>query len=241
MKWTEMRLANGEVISGRKIGLTSVAMQKMMNVAEPDYGTLWSSRYYAADSSGRAEVFADTFIAPRVEGELAFLIAEPLSGPDVTAEQVIAATEAIAVSVEIVDSRVKDWRITLADTTADNFSYGGYTLGPWDKALKDTDLRTLGTIVFKNDEPAIEAVGAAALGNPANAVAWLAQKLHSFDVGLNPGDVVLRLARRRDSRETGRYLHRRGLRTTAPDGGFRIATFFEYLRRLVSRELPATH
>lgn len=190
-RWTELRLAKGESISGRKIGLTSRAMQEMMGVDEPDYGTLWSSRYYAADPSGRVEVPADAFIAPRVEGELAFLMAEPLSAPDVSREDVLGATEAIAASVEIVDSRIRDWKIKLADTVADNASYGGYTLGPWDRSLRDSDLRTLGMIVSKNGEGEIQAVGAAALGDPANAVAWLARKLFSFGVSLKPGDVVL--------------------------------------------------
>lgn len=190
-RWTELRRERGERISGRKIGLTSAAMQNMMGVDEPDYGSLWSSRYYAADSSGKARVPTDTFIAPRVEGELAFLISEPLNGAEITAEDVLAATEAVAVSVEIVDSRIKDWKIKLADTIADNASYGGYTLGIWDKELVKSDLRALSMIVRKNGESVVEAVGAAALGNPANAVAWLARKLHSFGVSLNPGDVVL--------------------------------------------------
>ncbi|MGH3089250.1 MAG: 2-keto-4-pentenoate hydratase [Rubrobacteraceae bacterium] len=190
-RWTKLRMERGERIFGRKIGLTSAAMQNMMNVNEPDYGSLWSSRYFAADSKGRAEIPTDAFIYPRVEGEIAFLMAKPLSGDDVSAEEVLAATEALAVSVEVVDSRIKDWKIKLADTIADNASYGGYTLGPWDEELVGEDLRTLGMIVSKNGESAIEAVGAAALGNPANGVAWLARKLHSFGVSLNPGDVVL--------------------------------------------------
>ena len=190
-RWTGLRTERGERISGRKIGLTSAAMQNMMGVNEPDYGSLWSSRYYAADSSGRARVPSGTFIAPKVEGEFAFLISEPLSSADVTAEDVLAATEALAVSVEIVDSRIKDWKIKLADTIADNASYGGYTLGPWDAELVQRDLGALSMTVRKNGESVVEAVGAAALGNPANAVAWLARKLHSFGVSLNPGDVIL--------------------------------------------------
>ncbi len=190
-RWTEIRRGRGEGISGRKIGLTSPAMQQMMGVNEPDYGSLWSSRYFAADSSGRAEIPADAFIAPRVEGEIAFLMGSPLSGEDVTPEEALAATEALAVAVEVVDSRIEDWKIKLADTIADNASYGGYTLGPWNEALVKEDLRTLGMIVSKNGEPSIQAVGAAALGGPANAVAWLARKLHSFGVILNEGDVVL--------------------------------------------------
>ena len=190
-RWTELRMGRGEQILGRKIGLTSAAMQEMMGVNEPDYGSLWSSRFYAADPSGRAEMPAETFIAPRVEGEFAFLISEPLASADVTAEDVLAATGALAVAVEIVDSRIKDWKIKLADTIADNASYGGYTLGPWNEGLVAQDLRALRMVVSKNGEQVVDAVGAAALGNPANAVAWLARKLDSFGIILNPGDVVL--------------------------------------------------
>lgn len=190
-RWTELRLERGERISGRKIGLTSDAMQQMMGVDEPDYGSIWSSRYFAADASGKVEIPASTFIAPKVEGEIAFLMGESLSGENITVEDVLAATEALAVSVEIVDSRIKDWKIKLADTIADNASYGGYALGPWDRELKKHDLRTLGMILSKNGESVVQAVGAAALGNPANGVAWLARKLGSFGISLNPGDVVL--------------------------------------------------
>jgi 2-keto-4-pentenoate hydratase len=190
-RWTELRLARGEGISGRKIGLTSPAMQQMMGVDEPDYGSLWTSRYFPADPSGRAEIPADTFISPRVEGEVAFLISEPLSGEAVSAGEVLAATGALAVSVEVVDSRIRDWKIKLADTIADNASYGGYMLGPWNERLLEEDLRTLGMILTRNGEPVVQAVGAAALGGPANAVAWLARKLTSFGVSLEPGDVVL--------------------------------------------------
>lgn len=190
-RWTELRLERGERITGRKIGLTSEAMQQMMGVDEPDYGSIWSSRCFAADTSGKAEIPANTFIAPKVEGEIAFLMGETLAGENVTAKDVLAATEALAVSVEIVDSRIKDWKIKLADTIADNASYGGYTLGPWDNELKKHDLRTLGMILSKNNESLVQAVGAAALGNPANGVAWLATKLGSFGISLNPEDVVL--------------------------------------------------
>ena len=189
-RWTELRLERGERIAGRKIGLTSRAMQELMGVDEPDYGSLWASRYFPA-RAGRAEVPADTFLQPRMEGEIAFLMGRPLSGEHVTPQEVLAATEALAPAFEVVDSRITDWRIKLADTIADDASYGGFVLGPWSRSLRNQDLRTLGMLVHKNGETVAQAVGAAALGSPARAVAWLARKLSSFGVSLNAGDVVL--------------------------------------------------
>lgn len=188
--WTESRLGRGERILGRKIGLTSKGMQEQMGVDEPDYGSLWESRFYPA-KGGRAEVPTETFIEPRLEGEVAFLIGRSLSGPTVTPQEVLAATEAVAIAVEVVDSRVKDWRIKLADTIADNASYGGFVLGPWSKSLREEDLRTLGMLIQQNGSTVVEGLGAAALGSPARSVAWLARKLHSFGVELKPGDFVL--------------------------------------------------
>ncbi len=189
-RWTELRLGRGERIVGRKIGLTSPAMQEQMGVNEPDYGSLWASRHFPA-RAGRAEVPAGTFLQPRMEGEIAFLIGRRLSGEHVTPQEVLAATEALAPAFEVVDSRIADWRIKLADTIADNASYGGFVLGPWSRRLRDEDLRTLGMLVQQNGETVAQAVGAAALGGPARAVAWLARKLTSFGISLEAGDVVL--------------------------------------------------
>jgi 2-keto-4-pentenoate hydratase len=175
---------------GRKIGLTSRAMQEQMGVSEPDYGDLWASRFFPA-TRGRAEMPAATFVQPRAEGEFAFLIGRPLPPSDVTAQDVLVATEAIAVAVEVIDSRIVDWRIKLVDTIADNSSYGALTLGPWSSRLRTDDLRTLGMLIHHNGRPCVEGIGAAALGHPARAVAWLANKLVSFGVSLEPGDVVL--------------------------------------------------
>lgn len=189
-RWTDLRLGRGEGIAGRKIGLTSSAMQEQMGVNEPDYGSLWTSRHFPAQG-GRAEIPTGVFLQPRIEGEFAFLIGESLSGENVTPQEVLVATEAVAVAVEVVDSRIADWRITLADTIADNASYGGFTVGPWSRSLREQDLRTLGMTVHQNGEPMIQALGAAALGGPARAVAWLVRKLTSLGVSLDPGDVVL--------------------------------------------------
>lgn len=188
--WTGMRLARGEKIAGRKIGLTSKAIQQQLGVSEPDYGTLWQSSFYPA-TGGRVEIPAADFMQPRLEGEVAFLIGKPLRGPQVSPEDVLAATEACALGVEIVASRIADWRIKLVDTIADNASYGGFTLGPWDRKLREADLAALAMTIEHNGVLAAEGVGAAALGHPAASTAWLANTLLSFGVALEPGDIVI--------------------------------------------------
>ena len=188
--WTKMLLARGEKIAGRKIGLTSKAIQAQLGVSEPDYGTLWQSSFYQAHN-GSVTIPAGDFLQPRIEGEIAFLIGKKLNGPNITAEQVLAATDACALGVEIVASRIADWKIKLVDTIADNASYGGFTLGPWDKKMREADLSALAMQITHNGALAAEGVGAAALGNPALSTAWLANKLLEFGVALEPGDVVI--------------------------------------------------
>jgi 2-keto-4-pentenoate hydratase len=188
--WTNMRLSRGEKIVGRKIGLTSKAIQQQLGVNEPDYGTLWQSSFYLA-KNGKVDIPASDFLQPRIEGEIAFLIGKPLSEPNITPEQVLAATEACAMGIEIVASRIADWRIKLVDTIADNASYGGFTLGPWDKVMRDSDLGALAMTIHHNGELAAEGLGSAALGHPAASTAWLANKLLEFGVSLEPGDIVI--------------------------------------------------
>jgi 2-keto-4-pentenoate hydratase len=189
-RWTNMRLQRGEKIAGRKIGLTSKAIQQQLGVNEPDYGTLWQSSFYEA-RNGKVAIPASDFLQPRIEGEVAFLMGKPLREPNVTAEQVLAATDACALGIEIVASRIADWKIKLVDTIADNASYGGFTLGPWDKKLRDSDLSAVAMSIRHNGAPAGEGVGSAVLGNPALSAAWLANKLLEFGVSLEPGDVVI--------------------------------------------------
>jgi 2-keto-4-pentenoate hydratase len=188
--WTDLRLRAGEEIVGRKIGLTSRAVQEQMGVGEPDYGTLWGSRRIEVRDGG-ARVAADTFLQPRVEGEIAFRLGEPPAGPDVTADDVLAATEAIAASIEIVDSRIADWRIKLADTVADNASYGGFVIGQWTPLDPGRHLPDLRMTLSRNGAPGVEGRGSAALGDPATAVAWLLNKLTSLGVQARSGDIVL--------------------------------------------------
>jgi 2-keto-4-pentenoate hydratase len=137
------------------------------------------------------EIPAADFMQPRLEGEIAFLIGKPLRGERIGAGDVLAATEACALGVEIVASRIADWRIKLVDTIADNASYGGFTLGPWDARMREADLAALAMRIVLNGALAAEGVGAAALGHPAGSTAWLANTLRGFGVWLEPGDVVL--------------------------------------------------
>jgi 2-keto-4-pentenoate hydratase len=188
--WTRMRLARGERIAGRKIGLTAKAIQQQLGVSEPDYGALWQSSFYPA-KDGKVEIAARDFLQPRLEGEVAFLIGKPLQGPGLTAADVLAATEACALGVEIVASRIADWKIKLADTIADNASYGGFTHGPWDKRLREADLAALELRIEHNGAPAGQGLASAVLGNPAVSTAWLVNKLGELGVGLAPGDVVI--------------------------------------------------
>lgn len=189
-RWTGHRVAGGDRVVGHKIGLTSSAMQQQMGVDEPDYGCVLASRVFGT-RRGVAEMPASTFIQPRVEGELAFLLGRRLVGPHVTPQQVLAATDAVATAVEVVDSRIKDWKISLFDTIADNASYGGLAHGRWDAGLRTADLRTVGMILRLNGRVVVEATGSAALGHPARAVAWLANKLTCHGVALEPGELVL--------------------------------------------------
>ena len=165
-KWSELRTGRGERIIGRKIGLTSFAMQEQLGVSEPDYGSLWSSRYFPAED-GRVEMPVEPFLQPFLEGELAFLIGRPLSGPGVTLQEALAATDALAVAVEVVDSRIEDWNIRLPDTIADNASP---TAGSWSQSFREADLRTVGMLISKDDSQVAEGLGAASLGHPARAV-----------------------------------------------------------------------
>jgi 2-keto-4-pentenoate hydratase len=188
--WTNMRLGRGEKIVGRKIGLTSKAIQTQLGVNEPDYGNLWQSSFYEA-KNGKVNIPASDFLQPRIEGEVAFLIGKPLRESNITPKQVLAATEACAMGIEIVASRIADWRIKLVDTIADNASYGGFTLGPWDREMREDDLGALAMTIHHNGELAAEGLGSAALGHPATSTAWLANKLLEFGVSLEPGDVVI--------------------------------------------------
>jgi 2-keto-4-pentenoate hydratase len=183
----ERRVAAGERVIGRKVGLTSLPMQQMLGVDEPDFGVLTDAMHVEDGDL----IDLDRLVAPRVEAELAFVMERDLAGPGVTTALALGAIAGALPAVEIVDSRVADWKIKLVDTVADNASSGLLVLGGRMRRVEDLDLRLLGVVVSRGGETIDTGAGAAALGNPARCVAWLANKLGSFGEGLHAGDVVL--------------------------------------------------
>nr|WP_276607294.1 2-oxopent-4-enoate hydratase [Tepidiphilus succinatimandens] len=181
------RLAAGERVVGKKIGVTSKAVMNMLGVYQPDFGYLLDGMVY---NEGEA-IPADTLIQPKAEGEIAFLLKRDLRGPGVTAADVLAATEAVMACFEIVDSRIRDWKIKIQDTVADNASCGVFVLGDRLVDPRRVDLSTCGMVLEKNGEIVATGAGAAALGAPANAVAWLANTLGQLGVSLQAGEIIL--------------------------------------------------
>jgi 2-keto-4-pentenoate hydratase len=181
------KLEQGHKIVGKKIGLTSVAVQTMLGVDEPDYGHLLDSM--VVENGGT--ISCKDMLQPKVEGEIAFVLKKDLKGPNVTVLDVIQATDYVVPALEIVDSRVEDWKIKLADTVADNASSGLYVLGGKPTKIEDIDLELVGMVLTRNGEVANTGVGAAALGNPATCVAWLANRLADYDISLKAGEVIL--------------------------------------------------
>lgn len=182
-----LRLEEGERVVGRKIGLTSAAVQRMLGVDQPDFGTLTD----AMGHEDGASIPLAGMIAPRIEGEIAFILERDLAGPGITAHDVLAATGALAACFEIVDSRIADWKISIADTVADNASAAAFVLGRERVSPLGIDLGTCGMVVEKNGQLAATGAGAAALGSPAACVAWLANRLGGFGIPLRAGEVVL--------------------------------------------------
>jgi len=181
------RVAEGAVIVGHKVGLSSEAMQKMMGVDEPDYGHL------LADMAVFEDVPVNTakYLFPRVEVEVGFILAEDLPGAGCTEDDVLAATAAYAPAIELIDTRIRDWKIALCDTIADNASSAGYVLGRERVSPKDIDITGIDAVLTRNGEVVAEGRSDAVLGNPVTAVAWLARKVDSFGVRLKAGDIVL--------------------------------------------------
>src|ERR1700760_611853 len=186
------RLGDGHTLVAHKIGLTSEPMQTLLGVEEPDFGYILDDMVL---TNGEA-VAASRFCAPRVEPEVAFLLRKPLHGPVVTVNDVYAATEAVAPALEIVDSRIADWKLTLPDTIADNASSGAVVLGDWVPYRDDIDLLTARASLWLNGTEIDSGVGSAVMGDPAAAGAWLANALARFRTQIpagpfiRPGDVA---------------------------------------------------
>jgi 2-keto-4-pentenoate hydratase len=181
------KLNEGAKIVGKKIGLTSLAMQKMLGVDQPDYGHLFDSMVVENGTL----IDNSSLLQPKVEAEIAFVLKHDLIGPKVTLLDVLHATDYVVASLEIVDSRVQDWKIKLQDTIADNASSGMYVLGAKNIKVDEIDMAVTGMAFYRNGELINTGVGAAALGHPALCVAWLANKLYEFGVTLKAGEVIL--------------------------------------------------
>jgi len=181
------RLDAGERVVGYKVGLTSRAMQEMMGVDQPDYGPILSTML-AFDGDA---VPTSDLIQPRVEAEIAFVLADALEGPGVSPLDVIRATAGVVAAIEVIDSRIEGWRIRLPDTIADLASSARVVLAGHLVPIDGFDLRLVGCTLERNGEVVATGAGAAALGNPAHAVAWAANTLGALGVRLEPGHVVM--------------------------------------------------
>lgn len=189
LQFLQRRQAMGEKIIGKKIGVTSKAVQDMLNVHQPDFGFL-TDRMQVNDAS-TVSLAEYNLIAPRAEGEIAFILAEDLSGPGITASDVLAASEAVAPCFEIVDSRIANWQIRIEDTVADNASCGVFALGDARIDPRLLDLASVELNMHLNRQPAGSGLGSAVQGHPCTAVAWLANTLGELGIPFRRGEIIL--------------------------------------------------
>ncbi|WP_158893928.1 2-keto-4-pentenoate hydratase [Amycolatopsis anabasis] len=183
--WT----ADGDAVKGHKVGLASAAMQRQMGVDQPDYGHLLGEMFHLEHDP----IPAGSFLQPRIEPEIAFVLGKRLSGPGVTVADAVRAVDFVLPALEIVDSRIRDWKISIVDTVADNASSGGVVLGSRPTLLSavSLDLRLAGCTLHTNGELAATGAGGAVLGSPLNALVWLANTVGPLGIDLEPGHVVL--------------------------------------------------
>lgn len=184
---TAFWIAEGRQLVGRKIGATAKAVQQQFGLAQPDFGALFSDMQLPAD--GVLDPAA--VIQPRVEAEIAFILGRDLDGSDLSLESIVAAIDGVVPAIEIVDSRIADWRITFADTVADNGSSGYFVLGSDVRAPDGLDLYSCGMVMEINGEIVSVGAGAACLGHPHNAAQWLARTLSLRGEPLRAGDILL--------------------------------------------------
>ncbi len=183
----QRRIDSGASIRGHKVGLTARAMQEMLGVNEPDYGHLIDDMFVFESSDAPIQ----RYCAPRVEVEIGFVLGDTLSGPGCTTADVLRATEFVLPCLEIIDSRIENWKIKLVDTIADNASSAGVVLGGMRTSLDGLDLRTIGAVLRRNGEIIDTGSSGAVLGNPVTAVAWLANTLATFGMRLEAGHFIL--------------------------------------------------
>lgn len=180
-------VSGGDVVKGHKVGLASQAMQQQMGVDQPDYGHLLAGMFHLEHQP----ISAASFLQPRVEPEIAFVLGRKLSGPGVTVADAFRAVDFVVPALEIVASRITDWNISIVDTIADNASSGGVVLGSRPSLLSDVDLRLVGCTLQLGNDLVATGAGAAVLGSPINALVWLANTIGPLGIDLEPGHVVL--------------------------------------------------
>jgi 2-keto-4-pentenoate hydratase len=181
------REAAGRRIVGHKVGLSAKVMQEMMGVDEPDYGHLLDDMRIEPG----ARVAAARYCTPRIEVEVAFVLGRDLPAPGCTVDDVLAATDHVRAAIELIDSRIADWKIRIGDTIADNASSAGFVLGSQQTPVGAVDVARIGARLWRNGEEVASGESSAVLGNPALAVAWLANTVHGFGVRLRAGHVIL--------------------------------------------------
>ena len=181
------RLDQGEKVIGKKIGVTSKAVMNMLGVGQPDFGYMLDGMVFNEGET----IPINTLIQPKAEGEIAFVLKKDVIGPGVTAADVLAATEGVIACFEIVDSRIRDWKIKIQDTVADNASCGVFVLGSKLVDPREVDLSTCGMVLEKNGEVVVTGAGAATMNSPVNAIVWLANTLGRLGIPLKAGEVVL--------------------------------------------------
>ncbi|WP_016838139.1 2-keto-4-pentenoate hydratase [Ureibacillus thermosphaericus] len=188
LAFIQQKIQEGAVIKGLKIGLTSKAMQEMLNVYTPDYGFILDTMVLHEEEP----LSSQRFIQPKIEFEIAFVFKKKLQGPNVTVQDVIDATEYIVPAAEIIDSRIANWEIKFEDTVADNGSSAGAILGKKRTFLKDIeDITNIEMTIKKNGKFLDRALSSAVLGNPMNAVVWLANEVGKYGISIEPGMFVL--------------------------------------------------
>ncbi|OZY33686.1 fumarylacetoacetate hydrolase family protein [Pseudomonas lundensis] len=189
LRFLQRRQALGEQVVGKKIGVTSRAVQEMLDVHQPDFGFLTDRMQVGNDSDVSFETHR--LVQPRAEGEIAFMLGQDLHGPGISADDVMAATHWVAPCFEIVDSRIVDWNIRIQDTVADNASCGVFALGDERINPRELDLAKVQLNLRKNGQPAGQGLGSAVQGHPCEAVAWLANTLGQFDIPFRKGEIIL--------------------------------------------------
>lgn len=183
----ETWVRQGDLVKGHKVGLAAKAMQAQMGVDQPDFGHLTASMFYLE----HMPIPRGTFIQPRVEPEVAFVLGRSLTGPGVTVADAVRAVDHVLPALEFVDSRIADWRIKIFDTVADNASSGGVVLGSRPVRVDQLDLRLIGCTLHIDGEFVASGAGGAVLGSPLTSLVWLANTLGPLGVSLEPGHVVL--------------------------------------------------